>query len=189
MKNLCICIKKEFFELFKNKKFLLYLCVACIACFIVAKKDLIPIHALMPAMSLLTVCQFLLDTFKTDIKTGGMFFLINTKVNFFILLISKIFVSLVIGFVFVAVFYVATPEPFATFKVFHYIFLMIGITVTTFLSVCLFANADMINFVISMVFALGCFRFSLLINFLFVCILTLICYNSFLSTRFRSFLE
>ena len=74
----CICIKKEFLELFKNKKFLLYITIACIAGFIVAKKGLIPINAVMPAMTLLSVSQFMLDTFKTDIKNGGMFFLINT---------------------------------------------------------------------------------------------------------------
>ena len=189
MKNLIICAKKEFLELFKNKKFIVYLCVCCAACFVVTKKQLIDISALMPAATILTICQFMLDTFKTDIKTGGMYFLINTKVNFCILLLSKFMVSLLLGFVFVTIFYVATPETFATFKVFHYIFLVLGITVATFYSVCLFINADMISFIVSVIFAMICFRFSLLINFLLISGLTFACYKAFLSTRFRSFLE
>ena len=182
MKNLIICAKKEFLELFKNKKFIVYLCVCCAACFVVTKKQLIDISALMPAATML-------DTFKTDIKTGGMYFLINTKVNFCILLLSKFMVSLLLGFVFVTIFYVATPETFATFKVFHYIFLVLGITVATFYSVCLFINADMISFIVSVIFAMICFRFSLLINFLLVLALSFASYKAFLSIRFRSFLE
>lgn len=189
MKNLIICAKKEFLELFKNKKFIVYLCVCCAACFVVTKKQLIDISALMSVMTVVTICQFMLDTFKTDIKTGGMYFLINTKVNFFVLLISKFIVSLLLGFVFVVVFYIATPETFATFKVFHYIFLVLGITVTTFFSVCLFINADMISFIVSVIFAMICFRFSLLINFLLVLALSFASYKAFLSIRFRSFLE
>ena len=82
MKNFIICIKKEILELIKNKKFIFFLLFVCIAGFIAVKKNLVEISLLFIAVVALAICQFMLDTFKNDIDTGGMIFLINTKISF-----------------------------------------------------------------------------------------------------------
>ena len=49
MKNFIICLKKEFLELFKNKKFLLFLIIICIAGFVAARKNLVELSLLFIA--------------------------------------------------------------------------------------------------------------------------------------------
>ena len=50
MKNFIICIKKEILELIKNKKFIFFLFVVCIAGFIAVKKNLVELSLLFIAV-------------------------------------------------------------------------------------------------------------------------------------------
>ena len=189
MKNFIICLKKEILELIKNKKFIFFLLIICIAGFIAIKKNLVELSLLFIAVVALAICQFMLDTFKNDIDTGGMIFLLNTKTNFFLLLISKIFISFLLGFLFLVVFYFADVEKFETFKILNYITLITGVSIATFLSVCIFLDADMINYFFSIILGFICFKFSPLINIVLIIFIGILCYKAFYSLRFRSFLK
>lgn len=189
MKNFIICLKKEFLELFKNKKFLLFLIIICIAGFVAARKNLVELSLLFIAAVSLAICQFMLDTFKNDIETGGMIFLLNTKSNFLLLFLSKVFVSLFLGFIFFVVFYYANPVKFETFKLINYIILILGVSTATFLSVCIFLDADMINYLFSLILGFFCFKFSIIVNLILISMVGFFCYKAFFSVRFRSFLK
>ena len=189
MKNFIICLKKEFLELFKNKKFLLFVVIVCIAGFLVTRKNFVDLSLLFIATVSLAICQFMLDTFKNDIETGGMIFLLNTKSNFLLLFLSKVFVSLFLGLIFFVVFYYANPTKFETFKLINYIILILGVSIATFLSVCIFLDADMINYLFSIVLGFICFKFSVIVNLILIILVGFFCYKAFFSVRFRSFLK
>ena len=91
-----ICIKKEFLEFLKNKKWFALFVVFLIGNFILVNKGIQNLSLYQGVFLSVLIFQFIFDVTKNDFTTGGMIFLLNIKTSFISILLSKFFFALVI---------------------------------------------------------------------------------------------
>lgn len=91
-----ICIKKEFLEFLKNKKWFALFVIFLFGNFILVNKGIQNLSLYQGVFLSVLIFQFIFDVTKNDFTTGGMIFLLNIKTSFISILVSKFFLALVI---------------------------------------------------------------------------------------------
>lgn len=153
--NFLLCMKKEFIEFTKNKKFIALLFICLIGNYILESKEVENLTLYQGIFLIIMIFQFVFDITKNDFSTGGMIFLLNTKSG----VLSVIFTKILFGFfVFCLLFLSSNLGKFGSFsllKTIRLLILALFVAILTFDLTIITHGTDFFAMVLTMIISVG----------------------------------
>jgi len=183
-----MCLKKEFTELFQNKKLWVFLIVIYTSELLICLKKIENQNLFLLILFLFTIFQVSFDNLKSDLDSGAFMFLINKKVSWSKILFSKFFILFLMSLVFflIMLFYCELQNSlkiFLTLEVYTYLVFNL-----CFIFFVITKSSDIVSFLC--VFVLGLIFSKLHFSiFIFLAVFETFLFRlSFFSKRFRSYI-
>ncbi|MFI3257402.1 MAG: hypothetical protein R3Y36_03800 [Spirochaetales bacterium] len=151
-----ILLKKEFTELFLNKKLLGFVCVLALALYATRfLETLVLSNTIILVFVMMIVNQYMFDSCVNDINSGGALFLHNIKAGFLKGFIAKLLCAIALGTFFFIVGIAVLHIGFALIDLWWIIPCFVFVSAFTFLLTIFTQKSDFLNMFINAVVILG----------------------------------
>ena len=153
--NFLLCIKKEFLEFTKNKKFMALLFISLIGNYILEAKEFTSLTLYQGILLSILIFQFVFDITKNDFSTGGMIFLLNTKSG----VLSVIYTKILFGFFIFCLLFLSSNlgkiGGFTLLKTIRLLILSLFVAILTFDLTIITQGTDFFAMIITMIISVG----------------------------------